>query len=194
MTEKAKAKMAKIEDAARSLFAERGYRHITMDDVAAAVGMARTTLYDYFKAKEDILYALVERNLVFSADASPPGPLAERLSYAMAGSIGRLRRSFDLYRILFAESPVLGGELGERLRRWQAALLGTVREAVEEAVGAGEYAPRGGLEGAMFMYQAVLSQFLNRALIAGDPSLLGRDDDDEAARLVELMLYGTGGF
>ncbi len=194
MTEKAKAKMAKIEDAARGLFAERGYRNITIDDVAAAVGMARTTLYDYFKAKEDILYALVERNLVFSADAPPPGPLAERLRFTMAGSFGRLRRSFDLYRILFTERPVLGGELGERLGRWQAALLGTVNEAIQEAVGGGEYAPRGGAEGAMFMYQAVLSQFLNRALIAGDPSLLGRDDDEEAARLVEFMLYGTGGY
>lgn len=193
MTEKAKAKMAKIEDAARTLFAERGYRNITIDDVAAAVGMARTTLYDYFKSKEEILYALVERNLVLSPDSPPPGPLAERLRRTMAGSIGRLRRGFDLYRILFTESPVLGGELGERLGRWQAALLGTVRGVLEEAVGGGEYAPRGGAEGAMFMYQAVLSHFLNRALLAGDESLLGLDEYDEAKRLVEFMLYGTGG-
>lgn len=194
MTEKAKAKMAKIEDAARSLFAEWGYRNITIDDVAAAVGMARTTLYDYFKSKEEILYALVERNLVYSPDAPPPGPLAERLRGSMAGSIGRLRRSFDLYRILFAERPVLGGELGEKLASWQRRLIDTVRSVVDEAAAAGEYSPRGGVDGAMFAYQAVLSHYLNRALMAGDPSLLGRDDDDEAARLVELMLYGTGGY
>lgn len=193
MTEKAKAKMARIEDAARKLFTERGYRNITIDDVASAVGMARTTLYDYYKSKEEILYALVERNLVLGAEAPPPGPLAGRLRAAAAGSIGRLRRGFDLYRVIFAERPAMGGELGERLGRWQAGLLGMVRKLVDEAVAAGEYAPRGGVEGALFMYQAVLSQFLNRALIADDPGLLGRDDEGEAARLVELMLHGTGG-
>jgi AcrR family transcriptional regulator len=193
MTEKAKAKAAKIEEVARKLFAEHGYTNITIDDVANAVGMARTTLYDYFKSKEEILYALVERNLVFSLETPPPGPLAARLQDAMAGSIGRLRRGFDLYRILFAERPVLGGELGEKLGSWQRRLLDTVRGIIEEAAAAGEYAPRGGVDGAMFAYQAVLSHYLNRALMAGDPRLLGRDEHDEAGRLVELMLYGTGG-
>jgi AcrR family transcriptional regulator len=193
MTKKAQEKIIMIEDRARLLFAERGYRAVAMDDVAAAVGMARTTLYDYFDSKEEILYGLVERHVVGGQESPPPGPVALRLVHTMAASMRRLKNCFDLYRILFAERPVLGDELGVRLGQWQSRLLGAVRSVLEEAVGSGEFAPRGGVAEAMFMYQAVLSQFLNQALIAGDIQLLGENEEAEASRLVELMLKGTGG-
>jgi AcrR family transcriptional regulator len=193
MTEKALRKKNMVAGTARELFAERGYQQVTMEDIAVSLGMARSTLYDYFRSKEEILYALIEQHVAGGSEPPPPGLLPHRLAACMAASLRRLATNFDLYRILFAERPVLGNELGERLREWQGVLLGTVRAAVREAIAAGEYKPRGGQEAALFVYQALLAQRLNSLLLAGPESLKDLDPEAEAGSLVELMLHGTGG-
>lgn len=44
------------------LFA-RGYYEISMDDIAAQVGIARGTLYRHFASKEDLVFALIKRDI-----------------------------------------------------------------------------------------------------------------------------------
>ncbi|MBU0982447.1 MAG: TetR/AcrR family transcriptional regulator [candidate division Zixibacteria bacterium] len=43
-----------VLDAARGLFAEKGVDTTSMDDIAAAVGYTRRTLYSYFKRRDEI--------------------------------------------------------------------------------------------------------------------------------------------
>src|SRR5436190_14570990 len=51
---------SEILQAARKVFARRGYRATTVDDIAAEAKIAKGTLYLYFKSKEAIyLTALV---------------------------------------------------------------------------------------------------------------------------------------
>ena len=45
---------------AAELFDTHGYYVASMEDIAAAVGIAKPTLYHYFKSKNDILYAIHE--------------------------------------------------------------------------------------------------------------------------------------
>jgi AcrR family transcriptional regulator len=47
--------------AAHALFAERGYAAVTMDGVAAAVGVTKPLLYNYFGNKEQLYLACLER-------------------------------------------------------------------------------------------------------------------------------------
>ena len=47
----------KLVDVARQLFAKRGLDNTTMNDIAAASGKGRRTLYTYFKNKEEIYFA-----------------------------------------------------------------------------------------------------------------------------------------
>lgn len=50
-------------DAARELAVERGWRHVRMGDVAAAVGISRQTLYAEFQNKDTLAEALAVREL-----------------------------------------------------------------------------------------------------------------------------------
>ena len=54
------AKRLQIVAAAAATFAANGYDATAMDDVAEAAGVSKGSLYDYFKNKEDLFYAVFE--------------------------------------------------------------------------------------------------------------------------------------
>lgn len=53
----------KLLEVARKLFAHKGLEATTMNDIAAASGRGRRTLYTYFRNKENIYYAVIEEEL-----------------------------------------------------------------------------------------------------------------------------------
>ena len=53
----------KLLEVARELFAHKGLEATTMNDIAAASGRGRRTLYTYFRNKEEIYYAVIEEEL-----------------------------------------------------------------------------------------------------------------------------------
>jgi AcrR family transcriptional regulator len=56
-------KRAAILDAARTVFSRQGYSGAAVDDVAAEAGIAKGTLYLYFKSKEELYIAALTRDL-----------------------------------------------------------------------------------------------------------------------------------
>ncbi|MCD8390931.1 MAG: TetR/AcrR family transcriptional regulator [Firmicutes bacterium] len=52
-----------ILDIAENLFNEKGYNKTTVDDILKESGIAKGTLYYHFKNKEDILSAMIERQI-----------------------------------------------------------------------------------------------------------------------------------
>jgi AcrR family transcriptional regulator len=65
-----------IEQAARKLFAERGFHGTTLADITAAAGKSSAVFYRYFTDKEDLLAALAES---FLHDVVTPSGLSLRL-------------------------------------------------------------------------------------------------------------------
>ena len=53
----------RLIEVARELFAHKGLEATTMNDIAAASGRGRRTLYTYFRNKEEIYYAVIEEEL-----------------------------------------------------------------------------------------------------------------------------------
>ena len=52
-----------ILQAAEDILLEKGYRDMLMDEIAACVGIAKSTVYMHFPSKDDLVVALIERKL-----------------------------------------------------------------------------------------------------------------------------------
>ena len=50
-------------DVARRLFAKNGLEGTTMNDIAVESNRGRRTLYTYFKSKEEVFYAVIEKEM-----------------------------------------------------------------------------------------------------------------------------------
>lgn len=73
-----------VFDAALRLFVERGYAAVSVGDIAAEVGLARSSLYRYFPDKASILFRWFHAEVPIQAARSSeiltgPGPLTDRL-------------------------------------------------------------------------------------------------------------------
>ncbi len=102
-----------LEGAARA-FAENGVRRTTMQSIAAAAGVAKATLYNHFRTKDEVaraLLALELDRLTELAGARPPGEALAALSDELGGH-PVLRRLAEL------EPDALAGLLGVDADRW----------------------------------------------------------------------------
>jgi AcrR family transcriptional regulator len=71
LTAKGRQTRQAIEQAARKLFAERGFHGTTLADITSAAGKSPAVFYRYFADKEDLLAALAESFL--HEVVAPPG-------------------------------------------------------------------------------------------------------------------------
>ena len=65
---------AQILDAAAELFATRGYTATTMNEVAAACGVSKATLYHYVRDKHELLAKITAGHVARLESRSRPWP------------------------------------------------------------------------------------------------------------------------
>jgi AcrR family transcriptional regulator len=138
----AKAKTrARILRTATELFQQRGYRHVSVDDVARESGVAKGTVYVHFKNKAELLFhAIAEEKKQFVGQFLPL--LNEKLApkkrlrrYVELSLLAVLRAplisklmSGDREMLLFLEE--LGPELTEQVRSNQMLGMSALLEGV----------------------------------------------------------------
>lgn len=131
-------------DTALSLFLESGYERTSVEQITAAVGVAKGTFYHYFATKQDVLEHLVERfsdDLFAAAEAAvaeQDGPASERLRALMvASSQAKLRRRDEtlmLTRPLFSadNQPLLSRLVDGWIDRTRPLIQGIIEQGVAE--------------------------------------------------------------
>ena len=79
-----------IVAAATRLFLERGFGAVSMDELAAAAGVARRTLYNQFDSKEEIFREMLQRVSGQLEHAFPPGIETQGDVEAVLRLVGRM--------------------------------------------------------------------------------------------------------
>jgi AcrR family transcriptional regulator len=119
-----------ISDIATGLFASRGYDQVTIADVAAAAGVAKMTVTNYFPRKEDLVFDRAEgiiRHLADVITTRAPGEsllAAVRRDYADAVAQGdvTLGLSSPAFARMIQDAPALASRALEMLNQREQAL------------------------------------------------------------------------
>jgi len=114
--------------AAHALFAERGYAAVTMDEVAAAVGVTKPLLYNYFGNKERLYIACMKRAgdalvatiLETVADTGNP---SEALNDGLRAFFAFLDADRAAWAVLFDETLPQSGVVANRVADYRGRLL-----------------------------------------------------------------------
>jgi AcrR family transcriptional regulator len=133
------ARREAILDAAQAVFMEAGFAAASMSEIAARVGGSKGTLYNYFKSKEEIFEAYIQRFCGFQQEAmdhllSRRGDVRETLREVglsflrfslsetalrnLAMVAAESRRAPEIGRVFYAAGPMRGVE---RLAEFMAA-------------------------------------------------------------------------
>lgn len=142
------AKREKLLDAALTVFLAEGYSAARLDDIAAAAGVAKGTIYLQFTDKEDLFRALIlERMapLLTEAEAlagnftGTTRDLLKMLSQRMRQELLATRRK-DLLRLVISEAPRFPWLAEFHYRNVVSRGIGMVRAIAQRGVERGELA------------------------------------------------------
>ncbi|MDJ0792141.1 MAG: TetR/AcrR family transcriptional regulator [Acidimicrobiia bacterium] len=160
-------------DAARSLIGDIGYAGMSHADITAAVGMGRTTFYEHFASKEDLLVELVSRDLppvtaeiLASVDSSlPPQERLHELSFRMVEFVG----TDHIGLILHTEVPKLSPEAQRSISDSHRGIADEFAQIYDEGVESGVFRA---LPGAFVgrMMQAIVMTGGRAVMDSRDPS------------------------
>lgn len=108
-----------IIDVGTKLLDENGYGRTTMDDIAAAAGVTKRTLYRYVPTKQDILPMIHERFLEAADDLIPPdgepGDPPQRIADFVESYVTVVVRHQGAVRVFFEEEYNLTPGARERI-------------------------------------------------------------------------------
>lgn len=126
---------AEVVTAALDLAEARGWEHVTVDDIAAAVDMAPRTFFRYFATKDDVLFTdygeKFERLRAGLAARPDDEPIETSVREAMLSLADGYSAERDLTlrkTRLIAETPSLAGRSAQRRNEWQQLVAGAIAE------------------------------------------------------------------
>ena len=124
----------RILEVAHELFNIRGYKSVTISDIAEKLGMSKKTIYQYFSSKEEIASSVIEKVM---------SRIAEKFVLLEEGSdpISDIRSTFEQIKVevsrvspLFQEDiRKLLPQVHQKLREMRAEKFKMVEESIRKA-------------------------------------------------------------
>jgi AcrR family transcriptional regulator len=178
-----------ILEATRGLLAEIGSADISLGEVAHEAGIGRTTLYEYFRDKDDLIASLVEEHLPGVVD-DLIGRLhategTERLVALAKATVNFVVSDPVLGLILHRELPRLSSEAQDRIRAAHSELAMDMVGAYRVSVERGELRP---------MAPDIVGRFMQDTIMSAARVLINAEDPEarypEVAVELERFLIG----
>jgi AcrR family transcriptional regulator len=140
-----------IEDAASSLFRERGYSGTSVRDIARAVDIQGASLYAHVASKQEVLWSIVERTAIrFEAaadavEAADPGAVVfgpgVQLVSLVRAHVGVVTDDIERASVFVHEWRALDPGRRDDIARRRDAYEGRFRTAIADGVETGAFAP-----------------------------------------------------
>ena len=145
MADSKENKKEMLINAARDVLAKYGFKKVTLEDIAEKAGMAKTSVYHYFKSKEEILTSVTRREL---------NRLLDRMRDAVEQNLTPEKKLIGLVKaryLFLQEMKSLTGsnmeilrEVGPMVRAERDRFLGAeielLKEVILEGVNKGDFA------------------------------------------------------
>jgi len=137
-----------IVDTARRLFGERGTTEVSMDDIAAEAGVARSTVYVYFANRDVLLQACLQSMYDQLKDAIAPvvdndATPVERLHALLLGLLERIDESPAFFRLAMATQSTASASgsaaVGGALMMIGLDMIRLLEDVVNAAIEAGDF-------------------------------------------------------
>jgi TetR/AcrR family transcriptional regulator len=171
-----------IAQAAKEVFAERGYQRATLEEIAQRAGMSKATIYLYYRNKDDLFLHVVEElvNTVMAAtaqEAATAKPPLEKLYGMVRGKVEFYEQEREFFRIYLNEKQ--GLEVAPKdphkkaLREMYLQDVQTLAGVVQEGVDAGMLRPMDSRRLAFFLREMISNVLEQRILGHIDTSVEG---------------------
>jgi AcrR family transcriptional regulator len=187
-----------ILDVAQGVFLEEGFANASMSAIAARLGGSKGTLYNYFKSKDELFNAYVERRCLWQdeifalpQDNEAPDETLRRIGRAY---LTRVLTDFNLrnFRLIASEaerSPEIGQTFYDAGPRKGAE---RVAELLEGMAAAGHLDLDEPLDAAHHFLGLVQNRYFKARLCNAIPELTQKQIEDEAALATKTFLRAFG--
>lgn len=123
-----------IAQTAMAVFAEKGYDETTVEEVAAAAGVSRRTLFNYFNSKEDLALSGLAEQGERIAERFAASPADEDIWESLRAAFQVLEeiettaeRRLEIVTLLFGSESLRAGH-AEKQARWQELLAPQIEQ------------------------------------------------------------------
>lgn len=179
-----------FKDAAR-LFLKNGYHETSMRQVAEAAGMGKSTLYDYFSSKAELLLFFVEQEMDVSHRAAAEiarkeMPAPEKLMRILQSLWTYLDENRAMAALTAREASRLGASETERMNRRRKQYRRILQDVIEQGIREGSIRRVDPALAASALHSMMTMPFYDW-LSRGEPGGV----EGNADALVELFLKGV---
>lgn len=185
---------AQILDAAAVVFSKKGFYAASMDDLVAEAGLSKGALYWYFKSKDHVITALLDRFFApelaqLVALQGAKGSARERILISTRVSITELKQlarrmplTYEFYALAFRNKPAQ-----KAMRRFFRAYADNLVPLIEQGIARGEFRNTNARQTAIALGALIEGSLL---LWVFDPKFVALDKQIELG--ITLLLDGLG--
>lgn len=133
-----------IVQTAQQLFQQFGLHKTTMEDIAKAMRRGKSTLYYYFKSKDEVFEAVILKEIdeLFLKTHNAVEKLScaeEKLKTHFSVSVKTMKRKVNLYKIVRGELIESLTQVKDLTKKYNGREIQSVKEILLMGIGSGEF-------------------------------------------------------
>ncbi|MFH0736870.1 MAG: TetR/AcrR family transcriptional regulator [bacterium] len=183
-----------IIKAAQDLFKQYGISKTTMEDIAQKTGKAKSTLYYYYKNKEEIFYAVANKETdevtaFINEKINSQNTAADKIVAYMTNSVAIFNQKINLYGIVKGEIKEHWGIINQIKQKLNSSEINKIADILRFGISNGEFRYLDDRDVEIFAYVLVIAlRAITENLIYDNPY---PDLESRIHMLLDVLLNGV---